>query len=559
MLGLAALGLSLSGSAHAQEFFTTWNNVVKPSTTIAVGGVSQEFTYTSGAGGVTGVSPPSTNMAVTVSETLDGLGDVASMVVKNANRGVGFYKANGDTFTILGGGRVVYARASDWTRQALTVDALALGWAYQTFTVWQEGLGLPNGSMGAASVGAITPGTSVPQTGAANFYGLMSGIYNDAGGQDHVVLADMRLNVNFAAHSAAFTTSGTIDRTGVRYSDLDITGTFVSLPNHPALFGTLNTARLTGTSSAQFYGPAAEEVGGVFTLTPKSGTGLERLAGAFGGKRATPPPANFTSWATALQPGYVVTISGKSQEINVTGGATGVTAATMTEVTDTTVNETISPSAMLTGLHFGARGRTIGFNTNNGDFIGTLADPRVIGAVSRDLDRVAIAFDPEEIGWNYQTFGLWQTTDSATTGGGGVVSIGAATPGGAIPTAGAATFKGYAGGLYVDTTGTDHMVSGLVTVAADFGARRASFSSTNMVDIFEGTAFTGTDLSGVLTYAAGQNALTGTLTTANGRLSGTANAQFFGPIAQEIGGLFALSPAAATSIERLIGGFGAKR
>jgi hypothetical protein len=80
-----------------------------------------------------------------------------------------------------------------------------------------------------------------------------------------------------------------------------------------------------------------------------------------------------------------------------------------------------------------------------------------------------------------------------------------------------------------------------------------------MVDIFQGTAFTGTDLSGVLTYAAGQNALTGTLTTANGRLSGTANAQFFGPIAQEIGGLFALSPAAQTSVERLIGGFGAKR
>jgi hypothetical protein len=40
---------------------------------------------------------------------------------------------------------------------------------------------------------------------------------------------------------------------------------------------------MSGASKGQFYGPTAQELGGVFTL--KSPTTAETFTGAFGGKR----------------------------------------------------------------------------------------------------------------------------------------------------------------------------------------------------------------------------------------------------------------------------------
>jgi hypothetical protein len=40
---------------------------------------------------------------------------------------------------------------------------------------------------------------------------------------------------------------------------------------------------MSGTSNGQFYGPAAQELGGVFAL--KSATTVETFVGAYGAKR----------------------------------------------------------------------------------------------------------------------------------------------------------------------------------------------------------------------------------------------------------------------------------
>jgi hypothetical protein len=64
-------------------------------------------------------------------------------------------------------------------------------------------------------------------------------------------------------------------------------------------------------------------------------------------------------------------------------------------------------------------------------------------------------------------------------------------------------------------------------------------------------------LSGVLSYASQQNALTGQLTSAT--FSGPANAHFYGPGAEEIGGAFALKPTTSANPGGIVGGFGAKR
>jgi len=61
-----------------------------------------------------------------------------------------------------------------------------------------------------------------------------------------------------------------------------------------------------------------------------------------------------------------------------------------------------------------------------------------------------------------------------------------------------------------------------------------------------------------LIYQSQQNLLGGTLTTANGQFSGGASAQFYGPRAEEVGGVFTLAPTNGSGVG-VIGGFGAAR
>ncbi len=62
------------------------------------------------------------------------------------------------------------------------------------------------------------------------------------------------------------------------------------------------------------------------------------------------------------------------------------------------------------------------------------------------------------------------------------------------------------------------------------------------------------NMSGTLNYAAGSNAISGTVTTGTG-LTGTVTANFFGPAAQEIGGTFVLQDG-PTPTTTMMGAFG---
>ena len=62
-------------------------------------------------------------------------------------------------------------------------------------------------------------------------------------------------------------------------------------------------------------------------------------------------------------------------------------------------------------------------------------------------------------------------------------------------------------------------------------------------------------MTSVLSYVAGTNYFTGTVTTANG-MSGKINGQFYGPGINEFGGTYALYGA---GIGTLVGSFGGKR
>jgi hypothetical protein len=64
---------------------------------------------------------------------------------------------------------------------------------------------------------------------------------------------------------------------------LNMTGTLNYSPGSNQFSGAVSTAGgMTGTAQGRFFGPAAEEIGGTFSVT---GPGVQSYGGAFGGAR----------------------------------------------------------------------------------------------------------------------------------------------------------------------------------------------------------------------------------------------------------------------------------
>lgn len=170
------------------------------------------------------------------------------------------------------------------TGRAIVSDPKNTAWDYQSFGVWESGLGDANRTFGVMSVGATTPSDKVPTSGTATFNGNIIGSYVNAGGEGHAVLSNLEVVADFGAHTLDFTSSGTrISKDWTNFNangSLDLSGTLTISPNG-TFSGTLTTGTLSGESNGTFYGPAAQELGGVFYLTNPDST-LETYAGAYG-------------------------------------------------------------------------------------------------------------------------------------------------------------------------------------------------------------------------------------------------------------------------------------
>ena len=138
------------------------------------------------------------------------------------------------------------------------------------------------------------------------------------------------------------------------------------------------------------------------------------------------------------------------------------------------------------------------------------------------------------------------------------MSVGAPTAGTAIPGSGTATFTGYATGSYVNAAGAGTTALAELTVGANFGTRSLTFATTNTRTSPDWVTFTpngGLNLTGTLTYAAGTNSFTGPVSSVSG-LTGNSTGQFYGPNAEELGGVFFLKGA---GVETYAGAYGAKQ
>ncbi|HEX6157450.1 MAG TPA: transferrin-binding protein-like solute binding protein [Burkholderiales bacterium] len=208
-------------------------------------------------------------------------------------------------------------------------------------------------------------------------------------------------------------------------------------------------------------------------------------------------------------------------------------------------------------VHFGDG--TASFGASNGGNLAALGQPGV-DRLHGPSGTLALVANPYALGWNYQSFGAWNRQNTAGSGAISVSSFWHATPASAVPTSGSATFTGKSSGFYVSPAGQGSIAAADITVNANFSTRSLGFttSATTIArDLKAPITAPHLNLSGMFTYSAGTNAFAGTVTNAGGTMTGASKGQFYGPAAQELGGVFNLK--SSTSAEAFTGAYGAKR
>ena len=157
------------------------------------------------------------------------------------------------------------------------------GFQYHSFGVWNETVDFRAG-LTAWSQGHVTPASAVPSSGNAKFTGQIVGLYVSPAGTGSNARADLNVDANFSTRTLGFSSTNTTVK-GVANPHLNLSGTLTYAQGQSTFAGTLTNASgtLAGTSKGQFYGPAAQELGGAFTVG--AGKGPETFAGAYGAKR----------------------------------------------------------------------------------------------------------------------------------------------------------------------------------------------------------------------------------------------------------------------------------
>jgi len=305
---------------------------------------------------------------------------------------------------------------------------------------------------------------------------------------------------------------------------------------------------------------------------------LSACGGGGGGTAPSPAPTPlattaFTKWSD-VQPGVNYKVDGLGQEVTGTASGGQFVAIAPSGVTDGySAILTFDSAFELARLALTTPAPTL-VVLDKADADTTFLDvtlspgtsPQFVSArnPSDDPTSVAIMAKPIDLGWDYQTFGIWETgRDSPTSRKFGAMSVGAPTVGTAIPvsaTATAVTFTGYATGSYVNAAGTGTTVFADLTVIANFGpARSLAFSTDNTQTSSNWVTFSPNDnlnLSGTLTYAPNTNSFTGSVSPVGG-LAGNSTGQFYGPNAEELGGVFLLR--GSGPVETYAGAYGAKQ
>jgi hypothetical protein len=271
--------------------------------TVKADGLGQEATYKYPESAITEIGTPSvsknysTLLTFNAATELTRLDLMTPATTESFNAFAGLdLDSNPDTLPEL---LIATSRNSQGviTSKAVISNPLSQQWDFQSFGVWETGVDKNAGTLGVISVGAASSADAIPGADGATFTGKVVGSYVNSAGQGHTVLADLAVDFDLSGQSLSFSTTNTrISSNGVDFgsevTSLNLpkadptnpnlnTLTYVGMNNFS---GTLTTSSgLSGDSAGQFYGPNAEELGGVFFL--KAASGVESYRRAYGASR----------------------------------------------------------------------------------------------------------------------------------------------------------------------------------------------------------------------------------------------------------------------------------
>ncbi|MGV6988899.1 transferrin-binding protein-like solute binding protein [Testudinibacter sp. P80/BLE/0925] len=172
-------------------------------------------------------------------------------------------------------------------------DPAVANWNYQTYGMFDSGNRFINiGTVNVyQSIGEYTQ--TVPTGGEATYNGISSGL-GMTNGHSYATTADVQIKIDFEKRTAAFNTTNTKKydfdeagklKDGVAAENLNLIANAAIEKGAAGFTGEVKSAddKLSGKVHALLYGPAADEVGGVYGLKGESGT--DHLIGGFGSRR----------------------------------------------------------------------------------------------------------------------------------------------------------------------------------------------------------------------------------------------------------------------------------
>ena len=483
------------------------------------------------------------------------------------------------TVTDSGGANPLhYAMLGDWTE----LDASG----HHTLEIGEFILGYQTPAAGVPAAGSAT------YSGKNNVIGVIVSPSTSLGAFGTNVVGDGSLTANFATGAVTGGFSNLSTDGSTAWNTVGLTGTLsgalitgstaaTSAPGTPgALLGSA-----TGTFAGGFYGPVANEVALVWTLSD----GTNSVLGLFGAAQNS-PPATIGAFEAAT-PGTPAPSTGAAGYQLATGAApaftgTGPTAGTVFALTQSSLKATFTPGGAaatvaadsptdLAGatLTAQATGPTTAYELkipNLGvDVVlapNDVSEHRLPNGTYAYLSTVLTASGANYL--DYAVLGAWNLNEATDTNAAntGFFVAGYQTPPANVPTSGSATYSG-TGNVYGEVFAPNASGGSTAAVLKGDGSLTANFTTGGISGALSnltygsGVAWNTVTISGAINAGASTfNGATstsfapGTTLSLAATATGVVRGGFYGPTAQQVAAVWTLSDGTRSAV----GVFGAK-
>lgn len=275
------------GSTDTPGTFTSFSELPADGRTELDGQAITVSTTVNLAGDISIGTPSNTTPGSVILTTAGG--DIVGIVIDaRGNNPTSQLDIGGDpTDTISTSSDITTFTAGAGDQLAVVVEPTAAGYEYQTYGLWANAPSSFNTTLGTGSYGASTPTTGVPASGTiASYSGASVGVA-EVGGDTYITASSVQVTTDFntatvnssATEGSLLTVPVAVTPANTPLPQLDFNGAGPVSGN--GFSANVVGLGVTGDVDGQFYGPAAEEVGGTFSA---SGTGIDYF-GSFGARQ----------------------------------------------------------------------------------------------------------------------------------------------------------------------------------------------------------------------------------------------------------------------------------